>query len=128
MDIYDKARELGNMLLETKEGKKLNDKRFIFEANEDSKRRLYEYSRFREAVYVKINSGSLSESELAQQQQELNEKIAQVKSDPIISDMIKAEDEFSVLVNSVMNVLRATIEGESESGCSGNCSSCGGCQ
>lgn len=127
MDVFEKARELGNMLLETKEGKKFNDKKYILNANEDSKQKLYEYNQYREMVYHKINSDSISEEELAEEQERLKEKIAEVTADPIISDMLRAEDEFTYLVNSVMNVLRATIEGEDEEGCSGNCSGCHGC-
>lgn len=127
MDIFEKARELGNLLLETEEGKKLNDKKYIFDGNEEAKRKLYEYSRYREGVQVKIHSGELSEEELKAEQENMKKKIDEVMADPIISDMFKAEEEFSYLVNQVMNVLRATIEGTSEGGCSGSCSSCGGC-
>lgn len=127
MDVFEKARELGNLLLETPEGKKLNDKKYIFEGNEESQRKLFEYSRYREAVQVKIHSGELSEEDLKVEQENMKKKIDEVTADPIISDMLKAEEEFSALVNQAMNVLRATIEGESEGGCSGSCSSCGGC-
>lgn len=130
MTVYDKARELGNLLLESEEGKRLNDKRYIFDGSEESKRRLNEYSRYRESVHLKLNSGELGEEEVKLEQENLKKKIEEVTADPIISDMIRAEEDFANLVSSVMNIVRATIEGESEgfAGCSGNCRGCSGCR
>ncbi len=131
MDIFEKARELGKLILETKEAKNLNAKRFLFEADEQAQKKLNEYSRKRDEINMSINSNSLSDEELAQLRQELKAKAGKIMEDPIIRNMFAAEEEFSALVESVMDILRATIDGDFgdlEGGCTGNCSSCGGCR
>lgn len=127
MNIFEKARELGNLILETKEGKKLNDKRYIFDANEDAKRKLFEYSRYRDSIQIKINNGELSGEELKSEQENLKKKASEVMEDPIIREMFAAEEELSAIVNQVINILTATVEGNADGGCSGNCSVCSGC-
>lgn len=127
MNPFEKARELGNLLLETEEAKKLNGKRYIFESDEQAQRKLFEYSRQRDELQMKIHSGALSKEEIADEQEKLKKKAGEVMLDPVIRDMFAAEEEFSALVDQVMDILRATIDGSAEGGCTGRCSGCSGC-
>lgn len=56
--------------------------------------------------------------------------VAELKKNPVINDMVQAESEFNTVINRVMNIFQSTITGEcddEECGCTGSCSSCGGC-
>lgn len=127
--VFEKARELAEMLLESEQGKKMNDARYIFEGNEEAKAQLLEYTSYRQAVQDRIDSGELSEDEVKQEQQKIKKMINDMQANPIINDMVAAESDFNMFVNHVMSVFQATLQGEPEAagGCTGSCGTCGGC-
>lgn len=127
MTVYELARELGNKMLESDEGKKMADARYIFDGNKEAQSQLFNYSNYKNALQEKYNNGTINEDELAKESVKLGEMLEEVKKNPIIMDMLDAETEFSVMVNQVMSILNATITGQSEESCSGNCSGCSGC-
>ena len=57
----------------------------------------------------------------------ITEMEKQIKENEITSGLIKAETEYGAFVNSVFNIINATIQGEDTSSCQGCCSSCTGC-
>ena len=129
MTVYEKARELGEMILETKEGKRLYDAKFIYGGDDDAKKVLTEYMMYRNILRSKAGDGSISEEELKSEIQKLNVLGEKAKENAVVKELMDAEDKFNTLVNSVLNSLKETVlkdEEESE-GCTGSCSSCGGC-
>jgi cell fate (sporulation/competence/biofilm development) regulator YlbF (YheA/YmcA/DUF963 family) len=127
MTVYELARELGNKMLESDEGKRMADARYIFDGNKEAQAQLFNYSNYKAALQEKYNNGTLNEEELANESVKLGEMMEELKKNPIITDMLDAETEFSVMVNQVMSILNATITGNEGNGCSGSCASCGGC-
>lgn len=127
MTVYELARELGNKMLESDEGRRMADARYVFDGNKEAQSQLFNYSNFKAALQEKYNNGTINDEELANESVKLGEMMEEVKKNPIIMDMLDAETEFSVMVNQVMSILNATITGQSEEGCGGNCSGCSGC-
>lgn len=127
MSVYDKARELGEMMLETKEGKRLYDARFAYRENNEAKKVFTEYMQFRNMLDSKIHSGAVSENEIKTEIEKLNAALEKAKENPTVKELLEAENDFNALVNSVLNVLKETVLKDDENGCSGRCSSCGGC-
>ena len=129
MTVYEKARELGEMILETKEGKRLYDAKFIYGGDDDAKKVLTEYMMYRNILRSKAGDGSISEEELKSEIQKLNVLGEKAKENAVVKELMDAEDKFNTLVNSVLNILKETdLKDEEESeGCTGSCSSCGGC-
>ncbi len=127
--VFDKARELAEMLLESEQGKKMNDARYIFESNEKAKAELLNYTNFMQAVQMRISENNLSQEEINKESEKLREMRKKLQANPIINDMVAAESDFNLFVNHVMNVFQATLQGDPEggAGCSGSCSTCGGC-
>ncbi len=129
MTVYEKARELGEMILETKEGKRLYDAKFIYGGDDDAKKVLTEYMMYRNILRSKAGDGSISEEELKSEIQKLNVLGEKAKENAVVKELMDAEDKFNTLVNSVLNILKETVlkEEEESEGCTGSCSSCGGC-
>lgn len=128
--IYEQARELAYAVLSTDEGKKVAETRYIFDNNEEARQQLLDYNTYREAVNMRVQEGSISQDELKAEGSKLTEMVAELKKNPIINDMVQAESEFNNVINRVMNIFQSTITGEcddEECGCTGSCSSCGGC-
>lgn len=128
--IYEQARELAYAVLSTDEGKKVAETRYIFDNNEEARQQLLDYNTYREAVNMRVQEGSISQDELKAEGSKLTEMVAELKKNPVINDMVQAESEFNNVINRVMNIFQSTITGEcddEECGCTGSCSSCGGC-
>mgnify|MGYP000680020074 FL=1 len=107
-----------------------NDARYIFDGDEEAQKQLFEYSNFRTTLETGIQNGSLSEEEIDAQVKILDQMGAELNKNQVVADMVRAEDQFNKFVGQVMNVFNATLSGDSENssgGCTGSCSTCGGC-
>jgi len=129
MSIYfEKARELGTLILESQESKDLADAGAAFDADEAAKAKLEGYKDYHFEVQSKMSAGELSQEDITKESQKLAEMAMELKTDPIIAGLIFAEDNFNTLVSQVMNILKATMSGSvSEDGCGGSCAGCAGC-
>lgn len=127
-NIFEKARELANMILETPEGMAYNDAKYVFDGDENAQASLKNYSMFRNAVAQRVNNNEITQEELEAENEKLKTMINELTSNPVINDMFMAEQRLNQLVNNVMNVFNATIQGdECDCGCNGSCGSCSGC-
>lgn len=127
MTVYEKARELGEMLLETKEGKRLYDAKFVYKEDLEARKALTEYMQYRNILQSKVNTGSVSEEQIKDEIEKLNEIGKKARENKVVAELMDAEEEFSKIVNSVLGILKDTVLENEEGGCSGSCSSCGGC-
>lgn len=127
MTIFEKARELGIMLSETTQGKKLADAKYIFDGNEQAQKLFFEYQQKRNEIREKAKNNTLTGEE-----KEVFDKMTnEVQENAIIMELLIAENEFSEFMAMVLDLVKATADGEmpeaTSLGCTGNCSSCGGC-
>ena len=128
MSVYDKARELGEMILETKEGKRLFDARFVFSGDDEAKKIMMEYNQFRSILQGKVNEGSISEEDFKVELAKLNQMGKKAEENPVVAELMASENEFNKLVGTVLDILKQTVlKDENSDGCTGSCSSCGGC-
>lgn len=129
-NLFEQARELAKALLDTKEGKKYEEAKYIFEGDDDSIAMLQEYAKRTQDFQMRMQKGESGE-EFENARQELNNLVSQMKENNIITDLFKAEGEFNQMVASVMDIFNATLMGESQEagGCcgSGGCGGCSGC-
>ncbi len=130
MSIYfEKARELGNMILESEQSIMLADATNEYKNNEECVKKMEDYKAYQENVRTSMQSGTLEKEEITMLTQRLTEMAIELKSDPVIAALVNAENEFNGFVNQVMNVVKATIMGQDNSGCGSEdgCSGCSGC-
>ena len=126
--IFGAARELAQLVLETEEGKALYDARYIFEGDNMAQKLMSDYSIYRQGVQNRMQNGDLSEEELDRENEILSQKIKELQENEVIKQYFVAEQNFNHVVGHVMNVFNATLAGdENIGGCSGSCSTCGGC-
>ncbi len=127
MTVFEMARELGNMLKETEEYKRLSGARYIFDGDYESKKSMSDYVNLRDSIKIRMESGNFSKEDFEEESRKLNKMAEELKSQPVIGELINAENKFNNLANQVMDILRQTITGDDESSCGGNCSGCSGC-
>lgn len=135
MSIYfEKARELGNLILASEHAIALTDASVNFNSNKESKQKMEEYKAYQASVQASIDKKAMSKDEYKIASKRLAEMAIELKKDESIAGLIYAENEFNSFVNQVMNILKLTITGASveeengPAGCAGcrtnNCNSC----
>jgi len=127
MSIFEKARELGEMLLQTEESAKFQDAREAFLENDEAVSLFGEFKEMQIDFQNRVSQGKVMDIEYESELKNVSRKLEDIKKHPLIGGLYESESVFYGLVNQTLNIIQATVTGE-EGGCGGNCSSgCGGC-
>ena len=133
MAVYEeKARELGQLILESEQSKALAAAKEAFHADPEAQPRMDVYNAYLANVQTAIDSGAATDEQYATMQKRMAEMVAELKAYPVIGALVTAENEFNFFVNQIMTILKVTITGEEPGGCAGcghshNGEACGSC-
>ena len=125
-EIFEKARELGEAIIESKEYKELKEAELRQEQDEEALTLLKEYSDVRSRLAQEIQKGDVDDSRIAEIREELEEAYEKMTTNDSITAYINAQRTFQAIIEQMNNILSFHITGKIPGGCSGNCSSCGG--
>ena len=125
-EIFEKARELGEAIIESKEYKELKEAELKQENDEEALALLKEYSDVRTRLGAEIQKGDVSEERIAEIREELEEAYSKMTTNDTITAYINAQRTFQAVIDQMNNILAFHITGKMPGGCSGSCSSCGG--
>ena len=125
-EIFEKARELGEAIIESEEYKELKKAELEQENDEEAMALLKEYSELRTSLAQEIQKGDISEEEMASIRERLEEAYEKVTTNDHITAYINAQRTFQAIIDQMNNIISFHITGKMPGGCSGNCSSCGG--
>lgn len=127
-EIIEKARELGQMLSESDEFKALKGAEEMQLADPDAQELMMEYATVRERLGNRASAEGVSKEDLEDIQREAQQAFEKLMTNANIKRYIDASQSFKTLVDQVNAIIAFYVKGEEQSGgCSGNCSSCGGC-
>jgi len=130
MSVYfEKAKELGELILASEASKDMADAQAVFRADADAVAALDKYKALSEHVHQQMSSGELSQDEFRAATEEINQMGAELKKQPVIGALVDAENEYNAFVNTIMGVLKSTLTGKEgcgshKDGCGGGCSGC----
>lgn len=124
MDIFEKTRELGEMIRASKEMEEVKAAEAAQEADETAQALLKEYNLKRMNLVRDMQSGKITHEEAVKQNSELFD--ATIANNETIAAYIEKKKQFDGMVNEINQILNYYITGQ-EPGCTHNCSSCGGC-
>lgn len=125
-EIFEKARELGEAILESNEYKEFKAAELAQENDEEALALLKEYSDVRSRLAGEIQKGDVSEERIAEIREELEEAYTKMTTNDTITAFINAQRTFQAVIEQMNNILSFHITGKMPGGCSGNCASCGG--
>ncbi len=126
MEIFDKARELGEAIVTSDEYKALKLAEAKQEQDEEAMKLLQEYSALRRELGEEINKGDVSEERMNEIRTAVEEAYEKVTGNDIIADYINAQRAFQAVIDQMNAILSFHITGQMPGGCSGSCSTCGG--
>ena len=98
--------------------------------DEGATRLIADFIEKRQQVEKMLSENNLDQGELARAGDEMDAAQKRMNDCPLIEKMQSARAEFTNMMNQVNALIRFVVTGETEqpeSGCSGSCDSCGGC-
>ena len=125
-EIFEKARELGEAIIESAEYKELKAAELAQEQDENALALLKEYSDVRSRLAAEIQKGDVSEERVAQIREELETAYEKMTTNDAITAYINAQRTFQAIIDQMNSIISFHITGKMPGGCSGSCSSCGG--
>ena len=127
--VFELARELGEEILKSIEAKDLEKARNEFIEDETAKQLFNEFYELREELQKLISDPDITQEQADDIRERLLEKETELHFNPISAQLIRCESQFNNYVNSVFNILSATITGKDPNSCGCGCSGgdCGSC-
>ena len=125
-EIFEKARELGEAIIESEEYKALKKAEEEQENDPVALELLKNYSELRTQLAAEIQKGDVSEERMAKIREELEEAYEKMTTNDHITAYINAQRLFQAIIDQMNSIISFHITGKMPGGCSGSCSSCGG--
>ena len=125
-EIFEKARELGEAIIESKEYQELKKAEAEQENDAEAMKLLQDYSILRSKLAEEIQKGDPGEERMNAIRTELEEAYEKVTENDHITAYINAQRMFQAIIDQMNNIISFHITGKMPGGCSGSCESCGG--
>lgn len=122
MTILEKAAELGAMIRETEEKKRLDSATAAYEADEDMKAMIEKYNEHAKKAREELRDGKITDAVYAMCQQQLNDMSAMIMQRPAMVEYAAAKHDFDTLMQSVYGEITYQITGSRP--CSHDCANC----
>lgn len=116
---YDKAAELGEMVVGSELSMRLADAKAAFEADAAAQETYAQYEKQREEL------AALRGEEYQEALLKLVETEIALKSQMVVQEYLKAEEEYDSFANAVVEALRVAVFGEAGGKSCGGCGGCG---
>ena len=127
LEIFEKSRELGELLVASDEYRKVQEAEEAFNNDEAAQAKIAEFNELQNGVQQLMQTPDPDQAAIAAMADRLRSMQAELIEMPAIKAMNDAQSAFSEVLNQVNQVLRFVITGQvDDGGCGGNCSSCGG--
>jgi cell fate (sporulation/competence/biofilm development) regulator YlbF (YheA/YmcA/DUF963 family) len=125
--VLEKARELGMLIVESDEFKAFKAAEDMQLNDLDAQRLLMEYHDVSEDLAKKASADGVTKEEMEQYQAQLHAEFEKIIKNDNIKRYLETRESFTNMINQVNNIIAYFVNGKEKGGCSGHCSSCGGC-
>ncbi len=127
MEIFELASELGKKLKDDARLVALENAKNAYEENADLKKYMVEYDVQQKAMQRAVAQPEHDLQMIESIQHRIDELYRQIAEHPVFEELNRAQSEVNELMNAVNQTIMTQITGEEPSGCTHNCSTCGGC-
>lgn len=129
MDIIDKAKELGQMIVESKEFIAMKDTEEALENDEKSVQLMTDYQTIQNEM-IQALQGQKEDADVNEIRSRFMAKQDEISNYDVTKKFLEARTAFENMMKQVNDVIAYMVRGfeeeECSGGCSGGCSSCGG--
>ena len=128
MDVLEKARELGEMLADSEEYKRMKAAEVAKNADETALSMLADYNRKANEFAAKIRTSEPTKEELEEYRDSLGKAFAELDANAVVHEFLESSKAFDDMMKNINSIIAFYVVPEKQGGsCSGDCSSCGGC-
>lgn len=127
MNVFEKAHELGTMIADSEEFKRVNEAREAQTADGDAALVLMNYNRKRDQLIKEASEPNISNERMQEIRNEMEKEVDKLNNNKTIAEFMEAMQAFNEMMDQVNGIVASYINPKDEGGCSGNCGSCGGC-
>jgi len=129
MDIIEKAKELGQVLMNDEKIKRIQIAMVNNDNDFELQKLIGEFNLKRIALNEELENGNKNEEKTKMFEQELKDLYQKVMGNTSMAEYNNAKAEVDEIVQHINSIIQVSISGEApDEGCSGGgCSSCAGC-
>ena len=128
-EVMQKAQELAEAIVESSVYQRMHAAELQVNKDEEAVKAVAAFVEKRQAVENVLAQSDMDHELLAQMGEEMEEAEKRLNEVPLVKEMQEARKEFTQMMENVNRILRLVVTGETDDGCSGDCSGCsGGCE
>lgn len=128
-EVMQKAQELAEAIVESSVYQRMHAAELQVNKDEEAVKAVAAFVEKRQAVENVLAQSDMDHEQLARVGEEMEEAEKRLNEVPLVKEMQEARKEFTQMMENVNRILRLVVTGETDDGCSGDCSSCsGGCE
>lgn len=128
-EVMQKAQELAEAIVESSIYQRMHAAELQVNKDEEAVKAVAEFVEKRQAVETVLAQSDMDHELLARAGEEMEEAEKRLNEVPLVKEMQEARREFTQMMENVNRILRLVVTGETDDGCSGDCSGCsGGCE
>ncbi len=127
MEIFELAAALGQKLKDDARLVALEAAKNDYENNPELKKYMVEYDVQQKAMQRAVTRPEQDMQMIESIQKRIDTLYNQIAEHPVFAELNRAQSEVNELMNAVNQTIMTQITGEEPSGCTHNCSTCGGC-
>lgn len=126
IEVFEKARELGLLLSESPEFRRMQMAQAAFELNRQAHEHTLKLDELQEELAQMTDSGEYDHNTIAVMRKQVKELSDLLDALPVSVEARQAKEEFQQMMQEVNQVVHFVVTGETQSAGSG-CSGCSGC-
>ena len=127
-EVMQKAQELAEAIVESSVYQRMHAAELQVNKDEAAVKAVAEFVEKRQAVETVLAQSDMDHEQLARVGEEMEEAEKRLNEVPLVKEIQEARKEFTQMMENVNRILRLVVTGETDDGCSGDCSGCsGGC-
>ncbi|MBO5370108.1 MAG: YlbF family regulator [Clostridia bacterium] len=127
-EILQKAKELGMLIANSQEFALVKATEEAQLADEEATKLMMEYSNTQDELSKRASAPDVTKEEFENIRFEAQKAFEKICENKNIKAYLDANRTFSAMIEQVNAIIGYFVKGGDSSGCSGNCSSCGGCK
>ena len=127
MEIFELAAELGKQLKEDARLVALEEAKVAYEKDPQLQKYMLEYDVQQKAMQREVAKPERDLHFIEAIQKRIDDLYTLITENPAFAELNRAQAEVNELMNRVNQTIMTQITGEEPSGCTHNCSTCGGC-
>lgn len=127
MEIFELAAELGKKLKDDERLVALENAKKAYEEDPALGKLMLEYDVQQKAMQREVAKPERDLHFIEAIQARIDVLFKEITENPVFGELNRAQAEVNELMNAVNNTIMTQITGEEPSGCTHNCSTCGGC-